>query len=247
MKLALLSDIHGNIEALEACLEHAAAYGVDGHAFLGDLVGYGADPVAVVERVAAFAAAGAPVVRGNHDTAAAGDRSEEMNAIAEAAVDWTRDQLTQDQRDWLAGLPLLAQQESICFVHASAAAPERWTYILDTGGASRSVEATDAIYTFSGHVHGQALYYCGAGMRMMRFSPVAGIPIPVARHRRWLAIVGSAGQPRDGNTAACYAVFDSARAMLTFHRVPYDYRAAAAKIRAAGLPEFLAQRLEKGE
>jgi len=247
MKIALLSDIHSNIEALEACLAHAAARGVARYAFLGDLVGYGADPQAVVERVAALAAQGAVVVRGNHDAAMADDHVAEMNEVAEAAITWTRNQLTPAQRAWLAGLPLLAREGDICLVHASAAAPERWTYIHDTGSASRSVEASDAVYTFSGHMHDQALYYRGAGMRMMRFAPVAGVPVPVAKHRRWLAIVGSVGQPRDGNTAACYAIFDPVQALLTFHRTPYDHRSAAAKIRAAGLPDYLAERLERGE
>lgn len=247
MKLALLADIHSNLEALKACLEHAGTQGAERFAFLGDLVGYGADPIAVVDIVAGLAAQGAVVVRGNHDAAAAGDRAEEMNEAAEAAIDWTHDRLTPDQRAYLAGLPMMVREDNICYVHASAVAPERWTYIADAGSAGRSVEATDAAYTFSGHVHEPSLYFRGAGMRMMRFAPVAGVPIPVAKHRRWLAIVGSAGQPRDGNTAACYAVFDAVRAMLTFHRVPYDYHATAAKIRAAGLPDYLAERLERGE
>jgi diadenosine tetraphosphatase ApaH/serine/threonine PP2A family protein phosphatase len=105
----------------------------------------------------------------------------------------------------------------------------------------------EASWIFSGHVHEQALYHLAPGGTALHFKPVPGVAIPVPSRRRWLAVVGSVGQPRDGNTAACYALFDTVRAVLTFHRVPYGWAAAAAKIRAAGLPEALALRLERGE
>jgi len=108
------------------------------------------------------------------------------------------------------------------------------------------MKAAAAGFVFCGHVHEQMLYYMGAGGHPMPFRPVAGTPIPTPRHRQWLAVVGSAGQPRDANNAACYALADLERARLTFFRVPYDYRLAAQKIRAAGLPERLAIRLERG-
>jgi len=247
LKIALLADIHANLEALDACLAHAKERGAERWVFLGDLVGYGADPVAVVDRIQELRAGGAVVVRGNHDTAAAGDRSEQMNKSAEAALDWTHAQLSPAQCQWLLDLPLIAREDAVCFVHASAVAPEQWTYIVDPGGAARSLEAAGATYVFCGHVHGQTLYYRGAGVRLQRFAPTPGVPIPVPAHRQWLAIAGSVGQPRDGNTAACYAVFDQSRATLCFHRVPYNHSMAAAKIRAAGLPEYLARRLERGE
>jgi diadenosine tetraphosphatase ApaH/serine/threonine PP2A family protein phosphatase len=109
------------------------------------------------------------------------------------------------------------------------------------------MRAGDAAFTFCGHVHEQRLYYMGAAGRPMPFRPVPGTPIPAGKHRQWLAIVGSAGQPRDRNNSACYALADRERARLTFFRVPYDYKAAAQKIRSAGLPERLAVRLERGE
>jgi diadenosine tetraphosphatase ApaH/serine/threonine PP2A family protein phosphatase len=106
--------------------------------------------------------------------------------------------------------------------------------------------AAKASWVFSGHVHEQALYHLAPAGHAQSFKPVPGVIIPVPGRRSWLAVVGSVGQPRDGNTAACYALFDTGRATLTFHRVPYDWPAAAAKIRAAGLPESLALRLERG-
>jgi diadenosine tetraphosphatase ApaH/serine/threonine PP2A family protein phosphatase len=246
MKLALFADIHGNLEAVTACLAHARALGADQHAFLGDLVGYGADPAAVLDLIGEYAAEGAVVVLGNHDAAALGISSGGMNAHAQAAIDWTRAQLGQRQRAFLASLPLCVKQNDMLFVHASAAAPERWTYVTGQVEAQQSIDAAGASYVFCGHVHEQALYYGGAGGPSMPFQPVPGTPIPLTRQRQWLAIVGSAGQPRDGNSAACYALFDRERERLTFFRVLYDHGTAAQKIRAAGLPERLARRLERG-
>jgi diadenosine tetraphosphatase ApaH/serine/threonine PP2A family protein phosphatase len=246
MKLALLADLHSNLEAVMACLAHARGQGADAYAFLGDLVGYGADPGPVLELVAAHAAQGAVVVRGNHDTAAASGLADTMDKGAEAAIGWTRERLGAAERAFLAGLPLLVRREDMCFVHASADAPEEWAYVDDRLRAAESLAAAGTTYVFSGHVHVPALYYTGPSGRPLPFQPVAGVPVPVPAHRRWLAVVGSAGQPRDGNTAACYALADRSRRTLTFFRVPYDWRSAAAKVRAAGLPERLARRLECG-
>jgi diadenosine tetraphosphatase ApaH/serine/threonine PP2A family protein phosphatase len=132
------------------------------------------------------------------------------------------------------------------FVHASAAAPAEWIYVTGQSEAARSIEASHANYVFCGHVHEQNLYYAGADGRPVAFRPVPGTPIPTGSHRQWLAIVGSAGQPRDQDRRACYAFADLARERLTFFRVPYDHASAAQKIRSAGLPERVARRLERG-
>lgn len=245
MKIALLADLHANLEALEACLRHARRQGAEAFAFLGDLVGYGADPGPVVDIVREHAARGAIVLKGNHDAAVSGS-GEDLNPDAQAAIAWTRGALSDAQKAFLGGLPLVARTGDACFVHASAHAPEQWEYVSDDIAAARCLAASDCTWTFCGHVHDQALYYQGTGRRLMPFAPVPGVAIPVGRHRRWLAIAGSSGQPRDGNTAAAWALFDADRAQLTFHRVPYDHAAAAAKIRRAGLPEALAARLERG-
>jgi len=246
MKLALFADIHSNLEAITACLAHAQALGADRYAFVGDLVGYGADPMAVLELVEQHAADGAVVVLGNHDAAAAGRPAGQMNDSARSAIDWTRTQLGERQRAFLEALPLTARIDDMLFVHASALTPERWIYVTDAADAEQSMEACDANYTFCGHVHHPKLYYTGPGGRPMPFVPVPGVPIPTGRHRKWLAIVGSTGQPRDGNNAACYALFDTERERLIYYRVPYAHGLAAQKIRAAGLPLRLALRLEHG-
>jgi diadenosine tetraphosphatase ApaH/serine/threonine PP2A family protein phosphatase len=245
VRIALLSDIHANLEALDACLAHARGQRVERHAFLVDFVGYGADAAAVVDRVRDAVDAGAVAVKGNHDDALARPAGY-FNDHARAALDWARESLDDGQRAFLDGLPLLVREDHACFVHASADAPERWTYVDSAGAAERCVAHAAATWTFCGHVHDQRLYFENAKGRMSPFVPVPGTPIPVPRHRRWLAIVGTVGQPRDRRAAAAYAVFDSDRRQLTFHRVPYDARAAADKIRRAGLPGALAYRVEHG-
>jgi diadenosine tetraphosphatase ApaH/serine/threonine PP2A family protein phosphatase len=247
VKLALLADLHANLEAVTACLAHARAEGAERHAFLGDLVGYGADPEAVLDLVMAHAAAGAVVVRGNHDAAAIGEGAERMNASAEEAIRWTQRRLSPEHRAFLASLPLTVREENRLFVHASAREPASWIYVTDGFRAQESLDAAQAGLVASGHVHEPSLWYLTAAQHAAAFTPVPGVAIPIPPHRRWLVIPGSVGQPRDRNTAACWAMADLGGATLTFHRVPYDWATAAGKMRARGLPERLARRLERGE
>ncbi|WP_341675872.1 metallophosphoesterase family protein [Niveibacterium sp. SC-1] len=243
MKLALLADLHANIEALDACIAHARGQGATGFVVLGDLVGYGADPGAVIERVRGLGDALHAIVQGNHDSAAAG-QPELMNDEAAFAIAWTAARLTPAQRDYLAGLPLKVKDPDVTWVHASALEPAAFTYVSSAAEARASLDAADTPYVFCGHVHDPALYYTGGDGRFTAFTPTAGVAIPVGVHRRWLSIVGSCGQPRDGRTGAWYALFDHTRAKLTYYRVAYDVEAAASKIRAAGLPERFALQIE---
>lgn len=255
MKIALLADIHGNLEALQACLAHAEREGVGKFIFLGDLVGYGADPVACLTLLADHADKGALLVRGNHDEAALGGLCENMNVVAREATYWTRAQLVDTERAFLSSLPLTARHNDLFLVHASADMPGKWSYIDGKLRAQHCMDAAGAAVTFVGHVHNQMLYwspksapgYFTAAGDTQAFVPTAGVPIPLTGRRRWLAIVGSVGQPRDGCNMAAYALFDDAARTLCFFRVPYDHETAARKIIAAGLPEWLAWRLQKGE
>lgn len=245
MLRALLSDIHANLEALEACLAHARSRGAEAYALLGDFVGYGADAVAVVERVMQLASEGAIVLKGNHDAAIA-KRESYFNHDAHASLDWAASTLSDEQKRFLAELPLVASAPPVFFVHASAEAPTKWIYVDSPAAAARCAEAADAELTFVGHVHDQKLYFSTTTGRMAAFTPVPGTSVPVSGARRWLGVVGSVGQPRDRNPAAAYALFDDQAREIAFHRVPYDHHAAAQKIRAAGLPGSLAHRVELG-
>ena len=249
MKLALLADVHSNLQALQACLDDARARGATHHAFLGDLVGYGADPGAVVDVVREMCARGAWAVKGNHDDASvapvAGSRR-----VDQAGAAWTHDQLSADQRDFLERLPLTVRAGRMLLVHASAHEPAQWTYVTRGVEAAQSLDAAraeGADIVFGGHVHEQRLFYMGAVGKLMAFEPTSGVPVPVPAHREWLATAGSVGQPRDGDPRAMYAMFDADNARLTFMRIAYDHAAAADAIRRAGLPEANAQRLAKGQ
>jgi len=250
MKLALLSDLHANARALEACLTHAQAQGANQWALLGDLVGYGPEPEAVVAQCQRMAEAGATVLRGNHDAMAV-TPPVPASRQGEFTARWTHERLSEADRQRLASLPLTVRLESVMVVHASVNEPEQWRYVEDEGSAARSLQAAtdqypEVRFVMGGHVHHQTLYYRGQGGQLMRFTPVPGVPIPVPAHRRWIATVGSVGQPRDGDTRAGYALLDLDRHQLTFWRVRYDHVAAAHAVRAAGLDEALARRLESG-
>jgi diadenosine tetraphosphatase ApaH/serine/threonine PP2A family protein phosphatase len=245
MRIALFTDIHGNREALAACLEHAGRQDVGRFVFLGDYVGYGADPAWVIDTIRSEVERGAVAVLGNHDAAVLTGPAD-MNDLAAQAIEWTSAQLDQERQDFIASLPLSVTDADRLYVHANAYAPGGWDYVTDLYSASRSIIATRAHVTFCGHIHVPALYHMSATGKFASFDPVDRVEIPLSSHRRWLAVIGSVGQPRDHNPAACYAVLDVQRSVLTYIRVPYDIETAARKIRDAGLPIGLARRLFEG-
>ena len=246
MKTAVLTDLHANREALEAVFEHAADQGVEQYALLGDFVGYGADPGWVVDRMRELVARGAIAVQGNHDMATVRGPSPEMRPEPRLVIEWTRGQLDADQLGFLAGLPLKHETPQVLYVHANAWAPAEWGYILGRTDAVRSLHATRSRVMFCGHVHEPRLYHLSSVGKAGDFVPTPGVPIALLPQRQWLVIPGSVGQPRDGDPAACYAIHDTGDGVLSYWRVPYDHESAAAKIREAGLPLALADRLAHG-
>lgn len=245
MRIALMTDVHGNRQAFSACLDHARQNEVDRYVFLGDFVGYGGDPAWVLDTAMAMVADGAVAVLGNHDYAVLSP-DERMNDVATEAIAWTRTQLSPAHVDFIDSLPMIAEDGARLYVHASADDPAEWTYVTDLYAASKSLMATAAQATFCGHTHVPALFHMSMTGKFASFEPVDRIDIPLTRQRRWLAVIGAVGQPRDHNPAACYAVLDDERDMLTYFRVPYDIDGAAKRIRAAGLPPMLASRLYEG-
>lgn len=246
MRLALLTDLHANREAVEACLAHAERQHVDQYAFTGDFVGYGADPAWVVRTVMEYVERGAVAVQGNHDDAVTRPVRSQMHAEARAVIAWTGGQLDQEQLAFLAALPLTHKHGNAFFVHASAHAPQQWEYVTDLDAAERSIRASGCRIVFSGHVHAPALYRRADDGRMGRHVPAAGESIALQPQHQYLVLPGAVGQPRDQNNAACYAIFDDAAREIQYFRVPYDHGAAARKVIAAGLPIVFAMRLVEG-
>jgi diadenosine tetraphosphatase ApaH/serine/threonine PP2A family protein phosphatase len=243
--LGIFADIHANRQAFQACLEAARARGVERIILLGDVVGYGGDPEWAVDTVSGLVEEGAIALRGNHDQAI-GTPSESMNAEAEAAVEWTRTRLSPGQRRFLADLPLIREEEDRLYVHSEASAPARWRYVQSASDAARSMIATKAQITFCGHIHQPQLYSMSVTAKMTSFVPVSNVPVTLLKGRQWLAVAGSVGQPRDRDPAAAFVTFDTGTREITYCRVPYDVETAARRIRDAGLPVWLAERLFVG-
>jgi diadenosine tetraphosphatase ApaH/serine/threonine PP2A family protein phosphatase len=241
VRYAILSDIHGNYEALTAVLEVVDDLDVDGILCLGDVVGYGADPNEVVELTRERVEV---TTRGNHDHAAV-DPSEEVhfNAWAVQAIRWTRDELTSDSLDYLSSLPYERVLPDVRLVHASPGEPEKWRYVLSPQAAAQEFSVFDESFCFIGHSH--------APMIVLRTevgaSELLDGEVALPAGARVLINVGSVGQPRDGDPRACFAVLDLVDRSARLVRVPYDMHAARAKIIEAGLPRFLGDRLLLGQ
>jgi diadenosine tetraphosphatase ApaH/serine/threonine PP2A family protein phosphatase len=240
VRYAVLSDIHGNLEALRAVLADATAH-TDAAVCLGDLVGYGADPAACIELVAGRAAA---LVGGNHEHAVAGLMDLAwFNRYARVAAEWTRERLDRDHRAYLAALPLRAEIEDATLVHASPARPEEWDYLIAPQDGFDVFPAFATRLCFVGHSHRPAVWSLGSSGPE---HATGAVDITLEAGRRYLVNVGSVGQPRDRDPRAAYAVWDTTERRISVRRVPYDIEGARAKIAAAGLPQYLADRLRAG-
>ncbi len=245
MRLGILTDIHANREAFVAVLTDLAGRGVQRIGILGDIVGYGPDPAWCTERTMRLVEDGAFCIKGNHDSAVT-NRAEHLNTAARRAMEWTRTRLSQAHTEFLTALPLTHVEGDTLFVHASANDPADWIYITGEGSAMPSFRVSQARVIVAGHRHVQALYSCDAGTRVKAQDVPTGQPVPLLRSRRWLAVVGAVGQPRDGTAMSSYAILDTEANELTFRRVPYEVQKTVAKLRAEGLPESLATRLNWG-
>jgi diadenosine tetraphosphatase ApaH/serine/threonine PP2A family protein phosphatase len=242
MTLAVLSDIHGNIDALEAVLADLAPHAPAAIACLGDFVGYGAAPNPCVERLRPMIEV---AVTGNHDVVASGAlRLGAFNSDAATAARWTADALTPENRDWLRGLPFTATWRGALLVHASPLEPDQWHYVLSPHEAEEELSAFPEPLCLIGHSHVPGAFE-QEGTRAPRYLRDAELALDPAR--RYIVNVGSVGQPRDGDPRAAYLLWDDAARTLRHVRVAYDVERAMARILDAGLPRFLAERLRWGE
>ncbi len=250
MRYAVLSDIHSNLEALTAVLDAASAAAADEILCLGDIVGYGGDPAACLERLAA---ARAVMVGGNHDLACVGRCAlEGFHRAAKAAVEWTRDRLSFTDLDALRRLPLTATAGPCTLVHGTLSHPERFDYLVDAAQAVDTLTLCRTPVCLVGHTHIPVIIeYDRSSHRLLRIlahpPELADVTWTEAPDQlRLLVNPGSVGQPRDGDPRASLALIDTATHRVAIQRVAYDIAAAQRKIRAAGLPEFLADRLAVG-
>jgi diadenosine tetraphosphatase ApaH/serine/threonine PP2A family protein phosphatase len=239
MRYAILSDIHANIEALEAVLADAHEQECTDFVCLGDIVGYNADPQACVERIRQLEC---PVVRGNHDEQASlAASTRDFNEMAARAIHWTRNQLTPADKDWLLGLRLSRQVRDFTIVHATLDTPGQWGYVLNTLDAVASFTYQHTTLCFCGHTHTPLAFVRGDGVRKVKLDKLT-----IDESKKYFVNVGSVGQPRDGDWRAAYVIFHSDKNIVELRRVKYDVAAAQKKIRQAGLPAPLAERLPLG-
>ena len=247
MRYLVLTDIHGNLEALDSCLADARQRGFDQTLVLGDIVGYGPDPNAVVDRILALEPTA--VVRGNHDKVACGiEEAEGFNAVARSAARWTLDVLTPANRTWLAEMPagptIVDDLVEIC--HGSPFDED--AYIFDELDAVRALKASTRPLCLFGHTHYPVTFELTAD-GFDTVGPAAGgeTALVLTPGAKYLLNPGSVGQPRDGDARAAYAIVDSSRSpRVELFRLPYAVEETQSKIIAAGLPEVLAQRLAVG-
>ena len=246
MRYLVLSDIHSNLEALEACLADARSRGYEKTIVLGDIIGYGADPNAVVTRVQALQPVA--IVRGNHDKIALGmQEADGFNSVAIAAAEWTLGALKPEQRAWVAALPRGPVPVDDFLEICHGAPYDEDAYVFDELDAIRAFEALTRNVCLYGHTHCPVAFNLANGaLRGEVVEPRLETRLPCAADTKYLINPGSVGQPRDGDPRAAYALADTTAKSIYLLRVPYAIQAAQEKIVRAGLPRVLADRLSKG-
>jgi diadenosine tetraphosphatase ApaH/serine/threonine PP2A family protein phosphatase len=246
MRYLVLTDIHANLEALESCLSDARDRNCDQTLVLGDLVGYGADPNAVIDRVIALKPLA--IVRGNHDKVACGlEQAEGFNAVAKSAARWTLEVLTPRNRDWVAALPQGPTQVDDLVEICHGSPFDEDAYIFDELDAVRALKVSTRPICLFGHTHYPVTFeLADETIESIGSSPASEMRVQIRDGCRYLINPGSVGQPRDGDPRAAYAIVDTSERRVELFRAKYPVDAAQAKIIEAGLPEVLAQRLAVG-
>lgn len=246
MRIGILGDVHSNLEALTAVITAMQAEGVEHWVQVGDIVGYGPDPCACIDLIREL---GAVVCMGNHDAAVVGLLDTDyFNAYARMAIEWTRTQLRRKDLEYIHTLPLTVRRDDLDYtvVHGTLHMPEQFGYVLTQVEAIESMRHQATKMCFVGHSHVPGVYTLSEHDEGVKAVHAPPFELSVAECDRVLVNVGSVGQPRDENRDAAYAVYDGDTAELVIRRVPYDIGRTQEKIRAAGLPGVLADRLALG-
>jgi len=239
MKFAIIADIHANLEAFQVVLEDAKNQNVTHYACLGDVVGYNANPKECLDIVRKM---GMPCVKGNHDEYCSSEEHlEGFNPAAAEAVNWTRGQLSEEDRQWLRDLKYTRMVTTFTIVHATLDAPQRWGYVFDKLAAAASFTYQNTPLCFFGHTHVPVAFIRDSVVRGGTYSK-----FKVEAGKKYFINVGAVGQPRDNNPKCSYVVYDVSEGTIEQRRLDYDIATAQRKILAAGLPERLAERLAYG-
>jgi diadenosine tetraphosphatase ApaH/serine/threonine PP2A family protein phosphatase len=241
---AVLGDIHANLDALNVVLDDCRSQGVTDFLCTGDVVGYNACPHECMDIIRAI---GCPVVVGNHDFYVSSRQNlDDFNPAAAAVVQWTRKQLSVDEIYWLRNLPFTHTQMGVTLVHSTMDNPENFGYVVDNLQAEANFLNQKTPVCFHGHTHVPAVFE-KVGSRVDRYAaPEPGMRVSLSFGHKYFINVGSVGQPRDGIPKASYAIYEPRSRIIEFRRVDFDIKAAADKVRRAGLPQRLADRLEIG-
>ncbi|TDI94981.1 MAG: metallophosphoesterase [Caldithrix sp.] len=242
LKYAIISDIHGNLEALESVIAEIEKKGVDTILCLGDVVGYGPNPNECVDIIRKRAEV---ILAGNHDYAPIGKLDVSyFNPWARSAIEWTADHLTQSSVDFLIELPLKIDLDGFTIVHATPQNPEEWNYINTIGDAALNFPEFNSQICFIGHSHVPMAIYVTENNehRVSKKNP-----LKIKKSRRYIINVGSVGQPRDLNPKASFSIYDNKTNVYENFRVGYAVAETQRKIRETQLPEFLAERLAAGQ
>jgi predicted phosphodiesterase len=239
MRVAVLSDVHANLEALEAVLRDARDHQCTHYVCLGDVVGYNANPRECLNIVREQAW---PSVKGNHDEQASlAQPAADFNEWAQQAILWTRQQLSETDRAWLHDLPIQLQVDDFTIVHATLNAPGEWGYVFTPSDATVSFKHQQTAICFFGHTHVQGAFLCDGSAK-----EISTHMIRIESGKKYFVNAGSVGQPRDGDWRAAYCIFRSDENLIEQRRVPYDVEQARKKVIRAGLPRLLAERLAIG-
>lgn len=240
MRFAIFGDIHANLHALHAVLSDAREHHCTHFVCMGDVVGYNAFPKQCIDIVRKLEC---PVVKGNHDEQASmlGDQ-EGFNPLAEEAMNWTREQLSTADKDWLRSLRMQRQVRDFTIVHATLDTPHKWGYVFNQLDAAASFSYQGTSLCFIGHTHTPKAYVRDGSVRTLPFDTLLLQP-----GKRYLINVGSVGQPRDSDWRSAYCIYDTERNEITLRRVEYDLAGAQQAVLDAGLPRKLAERLAVGK
>lgn len=241
MRYGVISDIHSNLEAMEAVMHAMSGKSIDAYLFLGDIVGYGADPRETIRAVRSLDPC--MCVAGNHDRGATGLLDpENFNEYAKEAILWTRNTLKQGDIDYLNSLRLLHEEKDFTLVHGSLEEPAEFNYVLEKDDARLTIQRMQTRLCFVGHSHKAGTFYSDG----VTVAYTADRKIKLEGRNKYVVNAGSVGQPRDGDARAAFIVYDTKEDTIEIHRIGYDIESAGRKILKAGLPEISALRLSQG-